>query len=296
MMVDWIAVDWGTSNLRIWALDADGNVVAEKRSDEGMGGLEPAAAEGVLLAHIEPWINDRGGDKVMPIIACGMVGARQGWQEAPYNTAPTAPIQNAMKVKTKDARIDVRILAGIKQDTPADVMRGEETQIAGFLASRPEFEGVICLPGTHSKWVEIRGGRVMQFQTILTGELFALLSKQSVLRHSLGTWDDRSFTDTLKDTIQAPQNMFSALFSIRARGLLEGDNLGIARLSAGLIGCELAGTTHYWQNRCVVIIGTGALARLYALALQAIGQKTEDYRASDLTLNGLKSAYKEVFK
>ena len=292
MMVDWIAVDWGTSNLRIWAMGADGNVVAEKRSDEGMGGLESVAAEGVLLSHIEPWL----GDAMMPIIACGMVGSRQGWQEAPYNTTPTAPIQNALKVKTTDARIDVRILAGIKQDAPADVMRGEETQIAGFMESRPEFGGVICLPGTHSKWVEIRGGRVVKFQTVLTGELFALLSKQSVLRHSLGAWDHRAFMHTLKATIQAPQNMFSTLFSIRARGLLEGDNLGIARLSASLIGCELAGTTDYWQNQEVVIIGTGELARLYALALQALGQKTEDYRASDLALNGLKSAYKEVFK
>jgi 2-dehydro-3-deoxygalactonokinase len=112
---DWIAVDWGTSNLRAWAMAADG-VLAEAVSDDGMGKLARDQFEGALLRLIAPWL----GSGRTKVIACGMVGARQGWQEATYRGVPCAPVAagELTAVTTADARIDVAIVAGLSQSTP----------------------------------------------------------------------------------------------------------------------------------------------------------------------------------
>lgn len=291
MKIDWVAVDWGTSNLRIWAMGANGDICAQKSSDQGMNGLMPHEFEPVLLSHIESWL----GTEIMQVVICGMAGSRQGWCEAPYACVPTKPIQEWVKVKTSESRLDVRILSGIKQQYPADVMRGEETQIAGFLTEFPDYEGVICLPGTHSKWVRVQDQRIINFQTALTGELFGLLTTQSVLRHSLGEWDDAVFVSSLQAMMDHPETMMTVLFSFRAGALLGGDQYGIARISASLIGAELAGMTDFWKDNPITIIGAGKLARLYALALESLGTQPKNFSASDLTLNGLRRAHQEMF-
>lgn len=290
MKLDWIAVDWGTSNLRIWAMDAADQVLLEKRSTQGMGSLRPEQFETVLLSHIDTWL---GTDSTL-VLACGMVGARQGWIEAPYASVPTAPMAQMIRAPVQDPRIDVRIISGVSQSAPADVIRGEETQIAGFLAHHPDYQGTICLPGTHSKWVNIQDGQITQFQTVLTGELFALLSGHSVLRHSLGTWDDICFTEVVKRAFDQPEQFAMRLFEIRAKALLDDDNSGIARLSATLIGTELAATQHYWREKNITIIGAGELARLYGLALSIWGTDATLIEASTLTLKGLNQAKKEL--
>ncbi|MEM7190931.1 MAG: 2-dehydro-3-deoxygalactonokinase, partial [Pseudomonadota bacterium] len=162
MKPDWIAVDWGTSSLRAWAMGPDG-AVAEAASADGMARLEPAEFEPALLALVGDWL----GDTATPIVACGMVGAKQGWCEAPYAAVPCRPLDAAacVRVPAIDRRIDMRIIPGLSQDHPADVMRGEETQISGFLAAEPDFAGTICLPGTHTKWASVADGIVSQFQT-----------------------------------------------------------------------------------------------------------------------------------
>ena len=120
--VAWIAVDWGTSNLRVWAMDARHDLLAERSSDQGMGGLEPAQFEGVLLGLIEEFLIE---GRVTPVICCGMVGAKQGWVEADYIAVPSKPPSGngATRVSANDPRIDVRILPGMKQVVQPDVMR-----------------------------------------------------------------------------------------------------------------------------------------------------------------------------
>ena len=154
MRPDWIAIDWGTTNLRAWAMGA-GGVLAEASSDEGMGRLTRDGFEPALLRLIGPWLSG----PAMPVLACGMVGSRQGWVEAPYRAVPCPPLARGalVAVPTEDPRIAVQIAPGLKQAKPADVMRGEETQIAGALMLYPGFDGAICLPGTHSKWTQISG-------------------------------------------------------------------------------------------------------------------------------------------
>ena len=146
---NWIAVDWGTSSLRAWAMDAEGHDLATASLNQGMGQLAPSEFELALCALVEPWLS------VGPtnVIACGMLGARQGWIETPYRVAPCKPQSILTKAPTTDPRLNVQIIAGVSQARPADVMRGEETQIAGFQKLNPNWDGVICLPGTHTKWV-----------------------------------------------------------------------------------------------------------------------------------------------
>ncbi|MGC6527393.1 MAG: 2-dehydro-3-deoxygalactonokinase, partial [Paracoccaceae bacterium] len=235
---------------------------------------------------------------VSPVICCGMVGARQGWAEAAYMQVPcSAPdAKKALRVKSKDPRVDVRILPGLCQNTPADVMRGEETQIAGYLAKDPNFFGTLCLPGTHSKWTQISAEEIVSFRTFMTGELFALLSTQSVLRHALDTseWSEDDYLEALNDAMSAPQQLSARLFALRADGLLHGlsPTAVRSRLSGYLIGLELAGAKPYWLGLDVVVIGDPKLTPLYTRALKAQGVSCLSQNGDEMTQAGLKAAYR----
>jgi 2-dehydro-3-deoxygalactonokinase len=290
MKPDWIAVDWGTSNLRVWAMGSEG-VLAEASSDDGMGSLGRDEFETALLKLIDGWL----GDGEVPVVACGMVGARQGWAEAPYRAVPCTPVAKGelIQVLTHDSRLQVRIVPGLKQTSPADVMRGEEVQIAGALSVLGDFDGILCLPGTHSKWAHISAGEVVSFQTFMTGEMYALLAGQSVLRHGIGAgWDDAAFDSGLSDALSRPEKIAARLFSLRAEGLLNGvsPDATRARLSGLLIGIELAAAKPYWLGQRVVLIGAPKLSAHYARALAAQGLKTEILDVTACTLSGLATA------
>ncbi len=293
MTPEWIAVDWGTSNVRAWAMQGE-KPLAEVTSDRGMGSLTPDGFEPALLDLISPWLD---GPKT--VMACGMVGAKQGWCEAPYIPVPAKPTDPAkiITAPARDPRLSVQILPGMSQSTPADVMRGEETQIAGLIAQNPNFDGVVCLPGTHTKWVRISAEEVVSFQTVMTGEMFALLSKASVLRHSMGEgWDEDGFTTALSDTMSRPEHFAMKAFSLRAESLLAGLPPATAksRLSGMLIGMELAATRQFWLGQHVAIIGTEGLAKTYQSALTNQGLKAECLDATNLTLSGLTAAYRSL--
>ncbi|MEM6339529.1 MAG: 2-dehydro-3-deoxygalactonokinase, partial [Pseudomonadota bacterium] len=125
----WIAVDWGTSHLRAWIMGAEDAVLSQHASDDGMGTLTPDGFAPALKRLV--------GDLDLPVIACGMAGSRQGWAEAPYVAVPCKPpgLDQATRVGK------VHILPGMRQDQPPEVMRGEETQIAGFLSRDKDFDG-----------------------------------------------------------------------------------------------------------------------------------------------------------
>lgn len=286
--VAWIAVDWGTSHLRAWLMGCDGSVVERRQSDAGMGTLDRDGFEPALRALV--------GDALpVPVLACGMVGSRQGWAEAPYASVPCPPPGAAEAVRVPDT--DVRILPGVKQARPADVMRGEETQIAGYLAGTPGFDGVICLPGTHTKWVHVSAGEIVSFRTAMTGEMFALLSTRSVLRHSMGTgWDVSSFNAGVDQAISRPQALAAALFSLRAEGLLDGldPDAARARLSGLLIGAELAAAKPYWLGQQIAVIGDSGLSKRYVSALATQSVSATQVNASAITLAGLTVAYRRL--
>ncbi len=290
---DWIAADWGTSHLRVWAMQGE-RPIAEASSARGMGTLAPAEFEAALLELVEDWL----GDGATPVLACGMVGARQGWVEAPYLPVPTSPGAGAISVPARDPRLSVHILPGLSQPSPPDVMRGEETQIAGYLSSRPQWDGVLCLPGTHSKWVHASAGEVISFRTFLTGEMFALLCDHSVLRHSLSTdgFDDAAFAEALSDAMSRPAELGARLFGLRAADLLTGATPAQtrARLSGLLIGVELAAARPFWLGREIVVIGAETTAPLYQRALSELGATCTRADVTEMTLAGLVAARRKL--
>lgn len=294
--VEWIAVDWGTSNLRAWAM-AGANPVGTRQSDQGMGGLQPDEFEPALYSLIDEWLPEGGR---MPVLICGMAGARTGWTEAPYRAVPCPPLdaRNAAIPPVRDPRLQVRILPGLSQATPPDVMRGEEAQIAGFLAQNPGYEGVICLPGTHSKWVRIRAGQVESFQTFMSGELFALLSTQSVLRLSIGAVEpsDTAYASAAATAARDPQALMRDLFSLRAGSLLNGvtgsETLG--HLSGLIIGAEIGAARPIWQDSPVSIVGAPGISQLYARALTDQDASVQQFDGSELVLSGLIAAHHQL--
>lgn len=290
---DWIAVDWGTSQLRAWAMQGR-RTMAQASSDEGMSRLAKEEFEPALLSMVGKWI----GDRPVEVIACGMVGARQGWAEMPYISVPATPLPKApIAVSGTDPRINVYIVPGLKQERPADVMRGEETQIAGFLALHDNWDGVICLPGTHTKWVRVSANEVVSFQTFMTGEMFDLLSGSSVLRHSVGTgWDANAFDEALGDALSRPEAFAARLFGIRAQDLLEGQEASVARarLSGLLIGIEMAAARLYWLGQQIAVIGADTLSTVYADAIAKQGAPVVVQDAGKMTLAGLSAARKQL--
>ncbi|TNF22669.1 MAG: 2-dehydro-3-deoxygalactonokinase [Rhodobacteraceae bacterium] len=296
-IADWVAVDWGTSNLRVWVIGADGAVIANPASDRGMAVLDSDEFEPALRRLISAYLPESG---YVPVIVCGMAGARQGWLEAPYVPVPCAApgAGQAVCPETADPRLDVAILPGVLQTSPPDVMRGEETQIAGYLRDNPDFDGVLCLPGTHAKWVHVSAREIVSFRTFMTGELFALMSEQSVLRHSLTEegWDNDAFLAAVEDVMTAPHRLGARLFTLRAASLLEGTASATTRaqVSGMLLGLEIAGARDYWLGRDIVLIGTPKLTGLYRAALEAQGAAVRETDGAELALAGLRSAYEEM--
>ena len=186
-------------------------------------------------------------------------------------------------------------LPGLKQTAPPDVMRGEETQIAGFLAAAPGFDGVLCMPGTHAKWVQISAEEVVSFRTFMTGELFDLLAGHSVLRHSVageGTDDDAFRGGRIRDAVETGDAGAKAVLDPRgpvAGGVERADGAGAA-FGGYLIGAELSAARPYWLGQDVVIAGAPALVHSYAMALATQGVTARTSDADPLTRLGLMRA------
>lgn len=269
---DIVLADWGTSSLRLWAMDRQGGVVAERRSDSGMGTLSPGHYAPELQRHLSAMAVARD----IPVLICGMAGAAQGWQEAPYLTVPTdsaALAEGAIRVSGQ-AR-DVRIIPGVAQRDTArpDVIRGEET-ILHSLVRDGVWNGIVCLPGTHSKWARIAAGRLAGFRTMMTGEMFALLGSQSILRHTVASesWSDDDFMDAVRTAYSDPSCALSGLFGLRAGPLLFGDAAaqGTSRLSGLMIGAEIASCLDE-DGGPLYLAATGTMASHYAAALTGLG-------------------------
>ncbi|QPZ90214.1 2-dehydro-3-deoxygalactonokinase [Thioclava electrotropha] len=286
---DWIAADWGTTHLRVWSMR--GREVLDRRSSEqGMGKLTPAEFGPVLEDAVAGW-------GAAPVVTCGMVGSRQGWAEAPYAPVPCTAQPRLVRVPDHAAR-PVYIACGLRQDSPPDVMRGEETQIAGFLLRNPGFEGTICLPGTHTKWVALRAGRIERFRSCMTGEIYDLLAHRSVLRHTIGEGcqDMAAFDAAVAEALADPAAAYGALFALRAGALLgaQSPETAACRLSGLLVGWELSATRDLWQGQPVALIGSPVLSPLYTRALAGCGIQAASHDAEDVTLAGLYAARQTI--
>jgi 2-dehydro-3-deoxygalactonokinase len=292
-----IAVDWGTTRLRAMLLDGGGRILAERASDDGIGSVPAGGHEAAFTRLVAEW-------PVVPAIMAGMVGSRQGWREAVYAACPASPEAIAagiLRIADAGGR-PVAIVPGVmvrSADRDGDVIRGEETQIVGLLAAEPDFDGVVVLPGTHSKWATVTDGAIADFQTFLTGEMFGLLSRQSFLRHSVkeGAPELAALPDFalgVERTVADGLPFLAAIFSVRARQLLDGvdPEHNLAYLSGLVIGGEIAAardTGRLWQGRALRIVGSRSLARAYASAFAIAGYDAEALDGTALVVDGLLS-------
>jgi 2-dehydro-3-deoxygalactonokinase len=296
-----IAGDWGTSRLRLYLCDAGGNVLAR---GEGEGASVPDCAAR-FAAAVAPWDQAHG---ILPAILSGMVGSTIGWREVPYLKCPAMPsaIAAAALRFEADGR-GIAILPGLtcrgKTGAP-DVMRGEETQILGALRLHPNLargRHLFCLPGTHAKWVAVTDGAVTQFQTALSGELFELLRRHSVLARDSSEVDAQSPAFMLGLDF-ARQNrkadLLHLLFSARSRvvtgEMAKGD--AASYLSGLILGKDLATATALFEaGGAVQLICTPALAALYGKALGAYDVKSAVIDGDRAALAGLVQAHAEIF-
>ncbi|MCF6301819.1 MAG: 2-dehydro-3-deoxygalactonokinase [Devosiaceae bacterium] len=298
--LNWIALDWGTSNVRAWGGDGAGKILCSAKSDAGMGKLRPEEFEPALLDLVGNWLETSGIQKQVTIVCCGMAGARAGWVEATYQEIPCRPdkIGRFVSAPTQDKRLDVRILPGLSQNSPPDVMRGEETQIAGWLSKNPKWSGTICLPGTHSKWVEVKQGEVLGFSTFITGEMFNFLVEHSLLAilSERSVWNQDAFLGGINKGFSDPGKLTNQLFGLRARSLLEGvqNVYGASEISGLLIGLELGAMSHVLQGQKLMLIGAEHIVAHYQTAVSHLGGKTHCVSGEEMALAGLIAAVKQM--
>ena len=297
------AVDWGTSSFRLWLIGAGDVILGESRSGEGM----TTARETGFAAVLEHHLHTVGAAADLPVIVCGMAGAKQGWREAGYIDVPAKLSTIADKaVRVEGIERDVRILPGLAQRDPqaADVIRGEETQLLGCSQSMKRSDCLVAMPGTHSKWVRIVRDEALGFATFMTGELFDAISKHTILSHSLkdsAGFDgaDPAFTNAVYSAYREPQLSTNRLFSVRARGLLFSmTNVEAeATLSGTMIGLELAGALHSApKDTPVILVVSGKLRGLYEAALHRVGRNFSTIDADEAVRQGLTQSARAIWQ
>ncbi len=285
-----IGIDWGTTSFRAYRIARDGTIRDRRASQRGIVNVPDGRFSDTLREEIGPWLAG-GEDRVL---LSGMIGSRQGWQEAPYLPIPAGPADVAAGLT--DIAFDwaqVKLVPGLSgTDTAgvAEVMRGEETQIFG-IPSLLSAGGIACLPGTHSKWVRVENGRIAGFATHMTGEAYGALRGHTILDRTMrdGPSNGAPFEAGVRRSAD-PGGLLHHIFGARAQtlvGALAETDAG-AYLSGILVGHEIRAAMP--EGAVVHVIGAPELTKLYASAIEARGGYAErqdgDAAAAGLALIG----------
>jgi 2-dehydro-3-deoxygalactonokinase len=268
-----IGVDWGTTNFRAFRIARDGSIRDRRTALRGLLNVPDNRFADTLREEVGPWL--AGGEN--HVLLSGMIGSRQGWKEAPYVPCPVGAAEVAAAlVEIEFDWGQVKLVPGLSASDDAgvaEVMRGEETQVFGTLAAMGG-TGMACLPGTHSKWVRVEGGRITGFTTHMTGEAFGALRGHTILGRMMreGPADGAPFDAGVRragDPGGLLHHIFGARSMVLAGRLAETD--AAAYLSGMLIGHEVRAALAGRQGEVVHVIGTPELTTLYARAISAHG-------------------------
>ena len=294
-----LALDWGTTNLRAWVVAEDGT--AGERHDFALGVSKLAPGEAARRFHeeVRPALNAQG----LPALLCGMVGSNLGWAEVPYRAAPVGVDDLAASLFRIDGETPpVAITPGVRgtrADGAPDVMRGEETQLIGWVAldpARSKGDHVVCHPGTHAKWVLMRDGRIERFVTAMTGELFDVLRKHSVLGGREGPDDEDAFdagVDAAGDGAALAARLFTARSRVVGDGGMRAEQVK-SYLSGLLIGADVAATPALLDAPAgaqLALLGDSDLCRRYARAFARLGLDASVSDGDAAALAGLTALY-----
>jgi 2-dehydro-3-deoxygalactonokinase len=269
-----IAIDWGTSAFRGYRLDSQGRILDSRSADKGI----LAVPEGRFAEVLEEQVGDWIAQGEAPIVMSGMIGSRQGWAEVPYVQCPAGLAQIAAAMREvrwqgEGKRRRAWIVPGVACRDAAgvhDVMRGEEVQVLGASL----VDGLVCLPGTHSKWVVVDDEKIIRFSTYMTGEMYAVLKQHSILGRMIeeGGPDSSAFAEGVKRSGEGG-GLLHHLFGVRTRGLM--GELGPAASASYLSGILIGHELRAFEVKKVHLLGTPELAVLYAQAAAALGIETE---------------------
>jgi 2-dehydro-3-deoxygalactonokinase len=275
-----LALDWGTSSLRAGLLGEGGRVLELRYRPWGILHLPEGGFAAALQGIAGDWLSARPG---LPAVASGMVGSAQGWREAPYAEVPADAAALARRLLRFEALpgVMLHIVPGVRRggERP-EVMRGEETQIVGLLTQSASAGARLVLPGTHSKWVRVDGGRIADFHTYMTGELFALLREHSILGRPAREAGGGEPSDVAFDAgvvavrDGGPAGTTVLLFSARTRvlaGQLPGAH-SLEYLSGLLVGEELRCALPEAGDGPILLVGEPALCARYQRALALFGR------------------------
>ena len=259
-----LAVDWGTTNRRVYRIGANGTVEADEQDGRGILSVTPGAYPAETLA-----IRARFGD--LPMLCAGMVGSNRGWRETPYLPCPIG-LDALADAPSWVEPARTAILPGVATfGERADVIRGEEVQLLGAVsAGLAPPDALLCQPGTHCKWAEMGGGRLQSFVTAMPGELFALLKAHSLLAPQLAGAVEANAA-FLEGVADAGPDLLSRLFGVRAASLLgrRADDDAAAYASGLLIGTDVRARD--LAGRDVHVLADPALGALYQAAVGAVG-------------------------
>ncbi len=294
-----LACDWGTTNLRAWTLDAQGRVLASRELPLGVSRLGPGEAARTFQDEVQPALQAHD----LPAVLCGMVGSNLGWTSAPYVDCPAGLDDLARELVAVEAHAAwVRIVPGVRSDGlgGGDVMRGEETQLFGWLELHPERargRHVVCHPGTHAKWMVVEDGRLTRFVTAMTGELFAVLTRHSVLKSDAPAEDPEAFAEGLAAAGDG-DGLAARLFTARARVVGRGKPVEstAAYLSGLLIGAEVASVPRLLgldAQTPVALLGDAALCGRYGQACEARRLACETFDGEAAAVAGLFALYRK---
>lgn len=261
-----LAIDWGTTNRRVYAIDASGEVVANERDDRGVTSI----ARGDFAAEVAQ-IRTRFGD--LPVLIAGMAGSVRGWVEVPYLRCPADLATLAGAVHWVEPRTAIVPGLSVVDGARGDVMRGEEVQLLGSVAAglAPP-DALLCQPGTHCKWATMAAGSVVGFRTAMTGEVFALLRRHSLLADFLTGDVSEGAAFSAGVAASADATLLTALFGVRASVLLD---LRAREDAASYVSGLLIGSDVREQalaaGQTVHLLADPALGALYAAAIEAYG-------------------------
>ena len=278
--MDFVAVDWGTSNRRVFEI-AGGAVAATREDDRGILNCADFAAEVAAI---------RAAANGAPVLLAGMIGSNRGWVEVPYVAAPAGLAAIARAVTWVEPRVGIVPGVSFTDGTAADVMRGEEVQILGALALGLIGDGLVAHPGTHGKWIEIEDGAIARFRTVMTGDVFAALKAKSILSDLLqseaGTGP--AFVAGVDHGL-AHTDLTAELFSVRARVLLgqAAKEDAASYVSGLLIGSEVRIGLGRRREPVIPLIGTAALTERFAVALDRAGRSATIVDGEDAFVAGM---------
>ncbi|MDT7816441.1 MAG: 2-dehydro-3-deoxygalactonokinase [Acidobacteriaceae bacterium] len=267
-----IAVDWGTSNFRAFRVSAEGSVFARASSPQGILRVGEGNFEEALRAEVGVWL--AAGEK--HILLCGMIGSRQGWVEAEYLPCPVGIDELAdAVVPVPFSGASVRLVPGVIGPDAAGVpelMRGEETAAMGMLDACAG-AGLVCFPGTHSKWIQLSDRKIVSFTTCMTGELYGALRKCTILERTMtsnAAVDKTAFDSGIARSAD-PGGLLHHLFGVRTLPLMGQlkEEKSASYLSGLLIGHEVRATMPKGSH--VHLVGAAHLCGLYAQVIEARG-------------------------